>query len=212
MLRLAVTGGVATGKSSVLAALAARGVPVIDLDQLCRQVLQPGGSILERIRISFGEEFAPGAAFLDRARMRQLITTDADARKRLEAIVHPPVMDLMEARLREVEAAGHDLAAVEVPLLYEAGYRPLFDVVVVAACPRETALGRLMARGGLSRREAEALVATQLPMEEKVARANYVIDTTASSSAVALSVERILQVVLSTSAKAKKSGEEKVGR
>jgi dephospho-CoA kinase len=192
MLRLAVTGGVATGKSTVLVALAERGVPVIDLDRLCRDLVEPGRPELEGIRAEFGEEFAPGGR-LDRARLRGLITAEPKARRRLEAILHPPALAEMERRLSALAQAGHRLAAVEVALLYEAGLAQRFDAVIVAACPRQTALVRLRERSGLSAEEAEGLIDAQQPVEDKAARADYVVDTSVSVEEVGRQVERILR-------------------
>lgn len=192
MLRLAVTGGVASGKSTVLAALAERGVATIDLDRLCRELVEPGRPALERIRLEFGEEFIFGGA-LDRARMRALISRDEGARRRLNSILHPPVVAAMEERLAELAAAGQAVAAVEVALLFEAGYGDRFDAVIVAACSREVSLGRLMARSGLSREEAELLLGAQLPIEEKIARADFLVDTSGEPADVRGQVEQILQ-------------------
>ena len=192
MLKLAVTGGVATGKSTVLAALAAKGVATIDLDRLCRELVEPGRPELERIRQEFGAEFVPGGR-LDRARLRGLISRDEGARRRLSAILHPPVIQLMEERLAELAAQGQSVAAVEVALLFEGGLEGRFDAVIVAACPRESALARLVARSGMSREEAELLFSAQLPLEEKVARADYVVDTSGSPEEAHRQVEQILQ-------------------
>jgi dephospho-CoA kinase len=192
VLRLAVTGGVASGKSTVLAALADQGVATIDLDRLCRELVEPGRPALERIRREFGEEFLAGGA-LDRARMRRLISRDEGARRRLNAILHPAVVEAMEERLAELAAAGQAVAAVEVALLFEAGYGGRFDAVIVAACPREVSLGRLMARSGLSREEAELLLAAQLSIEDKIARADFVVDTTGAPEDARRQVEQILQ-------------------
>ncbi len=191
MLRLAVTGGVATGKSTVLAAIGAQGIPTLDLDALCRELVEPGRPELEAIEREFGAEYVAGGR-LDRARLRRLIGRDAGARRKLEAILHPAVMALMEERLNELAAAGHPAAAVEVPLLYEVGYAQRFDAVIVAACPPELALERAVARGGLSREEARELAAAQLPLAQKVAAADYVIDTSGGAEAVAAAVERLL--------------------
>lgn len=195
MLRLAVTGGVATGKSTVLAALAGQGVPTIDLDALCRELVAPGHPELARIKEAFGAEFVPGGR-LDRARLRELISRDEEARARLTAILHPPVLAEMERRLSGLEAAGHQLAAVEVALLYEGGYASRFDAVIVAACPPEVALERLVERSGLSEEEAQRLTSAQLPLEEKRAKADHVVDTSGSRESVARQVEQILHHVL----------------
>lgn len=196
MLRIAVTGGVATGKSTVLAALAGQGVPTIDLDALCRELVAPGRPELARIKEAFGPELLLEGGRLDRARLRELITRDRAARKLLNAILHPPVLAEMERRLSGLEAAGHQIAAVEVALLYEGDYASYFDAVIVAACPPEVALERLVERSGLSEEEARRLTSAQLPLEEKRAKADHVVDTSGSRESVARQVEQILHQVL----------------
>jgi dephospho-CoA kinase len=186
---------VATGKSTVLAALAGLGVPTIDLDAICRELVAPGRPELERLKAEFGAEFVPGGR-LDRARLRELISRDEEARARLTAILHPPVLAEMERRLSGLAAAGHKLAAVEVALLYEGGYASRFDAVIVAACPPEVALERLVERSGLSEEEAQRLTSAQLPLEEKRAKADHVVDTSGSRESVARQVEQILHHVL----------------
>jgi len=196
MVRVAVTGGVATGKSTVLAALAARGVPTLDLDAICRELVEPGRPELERIRAEFGRligiDVAPQGR-LERALLREVISRDEAARAKLNAILHPPAWAEMERRLAELARAGHRLAAVEVPLLYETGEAARFEAVIVAACPPEVALARLMARSRLAREEAERLSAAQLPLAQKVARADYVVETGGSREEVSRQVEQILQ-------------------
>ena len=192
MRRVAVTGGVATGKSTVLAALSKLGVPTIDLDEICRRLVEPGRPELARIQAEFGSEFVR-AGRLDRPRLRDLISREVGARAHLNAILHPPAVAEMERRLAELAAAGHPLAAVEVPLLFEAGYADLFDAVIVAACPPELALARLAERSSLGPAEAQRLMAAQLPLEQKMARADFVVDTAGSRKDVAAQVEQILQ-------------------
>jgi len=171
-----LTGGIATGKTTFAAALRAQGLPVVDADELARQVVAPGAPALAAIVEAFGPGvLGPGGA-LDRKALGRLVFADAGARRRLEAITHPAIRRAMEAETARLAAAGHDLVVYDSPLLYEAGLEGAVSLVVVVYAPREAQLARLQARDGLSRAEAEARLAAQLPIEEKAGRADAVVD------------------------------------
>jgi dephospho-CoA kinase len=196
VLRIAVTGPIASGKSAILAELATRGVPVMDLDAFSREVTRPGHPLIRELEARFGEGFVPGGV-LDRAAMRRLIARDPEARKSLEDLIHPEVLGLMEREIARLAARGERAAAVEFPLLFELGVEGQFDAVLVAVCPPETSIERLAMRG-IERDEAERMLSMQLPVEVKAARAKalprgFVVDTTGPLEGLALLVERILQ-------------------
>jgi dephospho-CoA kinase len=170
-----LTGGIATGKSTFAAALRAAGCPVIDADQLARQVVEPGTPALAAIATAFpGVIGADGR--LDRKALGARVFGDPSARQRLEAITHPAIRAAMEAETARLEAAGEPLAFYEAPLLYEVGLDRAMALVVVVWAPRPVQLRRLQARDGLSPAEAEARLAAQLPVDEKAARADVVIE------------------------------------
>ena len=176
MFRVALTGGIATGKSYCLSRFAALGVPVIDADALARDAVGPGSVGLAAVVARFGESvLLPGGA-LDRAALGRVVFGDAKARAALEAIVHPEVY----RRVREWFAnmpAGTPLAIADIPLVFETGHNHDFDRVIVCACEAPEQLRRVMARDRLSEADARARLAAQWPIEEKVARASYVIWT-----------------------------------
>ena len=175
MLRVALTGGIATGKSYCLRHFSELGVPVVDADQLAREAVQPGSAGLAGVVERFGREILAPDGSLDRAALGRIVFEDSRARAALEAIVHPEVY----RRIREWYAnlpAG-PVAIADIPLVFETGHNHDFDEVIVAACDPEEQVRRVMARDRLSDSDARARLAAQWPIEEKVKRANYVIWT-----------------------------------
>jgi dephospho-CoA kinase len=176
VLRVALTGGIGTGKSYCLGRFAARGVPTIDADVLAREAVAPGTPGLAAIAARFGPGVVAADGTLDRTALGRLVFADTKARAALEAIVHPEVY----RRIREWFAnlpPGTRLAIADIPLLFETGHNHDFDEVVVAACDPEEQLRRVMARDHLPDADARARLAAQLPIEEKVKRASRVIWT-----------------------------------
>jgi dephospho-CoA kinase len=176
MRRIALTGGIATGKSYVASRLREAGVPVVDADVLARDAVAPGTDGLAAVVERFGNDVLTPEGTLDRARVGEIVFRDSAARRDLEALVHPFVRREIEAFFQRVPP-DVPFAVADVPLLYETGRQRQFEKVVVAACSRETQLQRVMARDGATREEAERRVAAQLPIEAKVTLADYVIRT-----------------------------------
>jgi dephospho-CoA kinase len=177
MFRVALTGGIASGKSMVAAELAARGAIIIDADVLAREVVEPGTPALAAIIDRFGEQVVTEGR-LDRPRLAQLVFADPLARRDLERIVHPAV----RVRAAELErAAGPDAIVVHViPLLVETGQQGDFDLVVTVDVDHETQIQRLMARNGFTRAEAESRVAAQATRADRKIAAHVVVDNTGS--------------------------------
>jgi dephospho-CoA kinase len=176
MLRIALTGGVATGKSYVLGRLRARGVPCLDSDTLVHGIEAPGTEATAAIAERFGAEMLAADGSVNRAKLGPIVFADPAARKDLEAIVHPAVYRAIQAGLLGFELIGCPLAVVDVPLLYESGGEKAFDKVIVTACSPETQLARLVERG-LSEEAARQRLAAQWPTEKKAARADFIINT-----------------------------------
>jgi dephospho-CoA kinase len=177
MVRVGLTGGIASGKSLVAAELAARGATIIDADVLAREVVEPGTPALAAIIDRFGADVVQDGQ-LDRARLAQIVFADPLARRDLERIVHPAV----RARAAELERAAGDAAVVVhvIPLLVETGQQENFDLVVTVDADHETQVQRLMARNGFTRAEAEARIAAQASREERTLVADVVLDNTGS--------------------------------
>jgi dephospho-CoA kinase len=177
MVRVALTGGIASGKSMVAAELAARGAIIIDADVLAREVVEPGTPALAAIIDRFGEQVVSDGR-LDRPRLAQIVFADPLARRDLERIVHPAV----RARAAELERAAGPAAIVVhvIPLLVETGQQGDFDLVVTVDVDHETQIQRLVARNGFTRAEAESRIAAQASREDRKIAADVVVDNTGS--------------------------------
>ena len=172
---IGLTGGIASGKSTVAAMLRDLGATVIDADEASRAVVEPGTPGLRAIVEAFGREILDGDR-LDRWKLGAIVFEDEAARRRLEAITHPLVRAWMAERQREAEERGEERVVLDIPLLYESGLDRGLKAVIVVYAPAEVEMERLMARNGFGREEAGRRVAAQMPIEEKKARATYVID------------------------------------
>lgn len=177
-VRVGLTGGVASGKSTVSARLAELGAVVIDADVLARQVVAPGTEGLEEIVAEFGEDLLTPEGELDRARLAALVFHDESSRRALEAIVHPRV----RAAGGQLERAAPEDAVVvhDIPLLVETGQQGNFDVVVVVDTPLEEQVRRMVEHRGMDEADARARIAAQATREERLSVADVVIDNTGS--------------------------------
>jgi dephospho-CoA kinase len=176
MLRVALTGGIGTGKSYVAQRLAANGVPVVDADRLAREIVAPGTPGLTTVVERFGHDVLAEDGSLRRQALASLVFADPKARHDLEAIIHPAVRRSIEDFFAALPP-DTGIAVADIPLLYETNRAADFDAVIVAACPPAMQLARVMARDGVSEASARRRIAAQLPIDEKVRQADYVIDT-----------------------------------
>ena len=173
---IGLTGGIATGKSTVAAELARLGATVIDADALAREVVEPGQAALDEIAARFGVDVLGPDGRLDRGRLGSIVFADPEARRHLERITHPRVRDLMQQRIAAALAADADLIVAEVPLLFETRSEALYEGVMLVYAPATVALERLMSRDGIDEQGARQRLAAQIPIDEKRARATWVID------------------------------------
>jgi dephospho-CoA kinase len=192
MRLIGLTGGIATGKSTFAAALRALGVPVIDADELARAAVAKGTPGLAAVVAEFGDDVLAPDGELERRSMGARVFADPSARARLEATVHPTVRALFRTELARLAAGGYPVAVYDVPLLYEAKREGEADLVVVVWAPREVQIARLAARDGLDRTAAEARLAAQLPIDEKAARADVVIENHGDPAALVEKARRLL--------------------
>ena len=192
MVRLALTGGIATGKSGVLRLLQARAIPTIDSDVLAREVVAPGTEGLRAVVGRFGTGVLDHDGALNRRALAATVFADAKARADLEAIVHPAVYSGIRRWLESLPPET-PLAVADIPLLYETGHQGDFDRVLVVACPPGEQLRRVMARDGASEAEARARLAAQWPIADKAARADDVIWTTGTHEETARQVDGLIR-------------------
>jgi dephospho-CoA kinase len=175
-LHVGLTGGIGSGKSTVGQMLASFGATLIDADQISREVTSPGGAAMPEIAQTFGPQYINPHGALDRDRMRALAFSRPEARKQLEAIVHPLVGRETQARAQAATAAGQRLIVFDVPLLVESGHWPRkLDTVVVVDCPTETQIARVMVRSALEREAIEGIMASQASRNARRAAADVVV-------------------------------------
>jgi dephospho-CoA kinase len=186
---IGLTGGVGSGKSTVSGFLRELGATVIDADEGARAVVEPGTPGYRAVVEAFGPEVAP-AGHLDRARLAQLVFNDRQALERLNSIVHPLVREWSAERLAEAAEQGAEVVVQDIPLLFENGLDGLFKATVLVYLPAPLQVERLVARG-MPEEDARARIANQLPIEEKRARATYLIDNSGSPEATRTQTEKV---------------------
>lgn len=192
MLKVAVTGGAGTGKTEVCDYLRRLGAHVIGLDELAREAVQPDSPVLEAIVDHFGKGVLKTDGSLDRRRLREIITKDAQGRKTLERLTHPEIIRLLEERFAAIESRYRDaIVVVEVPLLIEIGMQDRFDLVILVEAGPDQQRGRLMVRDGVSAAAAEALIGIQLPPEEKRPHADFIVENRASLEKLGAAVKEV---------------------
>jgi dephospho-CoA kinase len=177
---LGLTGGIASGKSTVAQIFRELGAQVVSADELAREVVRPGSVTLQEIVGRFGPGVLDEAGNLDRRMMAERIFTSAGERAALNRITHPAIARLAARRFREIEREGARLIVYDAPLLFEAGAEGQVDAVLVVTVGPDQQLKRLMARNTLSRSEAMARIASQMSQQEKAARADFLIDNSGS--------------------------------
>ncbi len=192
MLRVALTGNVAAGKSLVASLWEAAGVPVVSADELARDVVRPGTRGFTEVRAAFGDGVVADDGTLDRTALRGIVFGDREARERLEAILHPLILERRDAWMAERRAEGASLVVAEIPLLFETGLERDFDLTVLVYAPDERRLARLMDSRGLDRDEAGRIMAAQMDQDRKRALADVVIDNSGTREELHERARRVL--------------------
>jgi dephospho-CoA kinase len=195
-----LTGGIASGKSTVAARFRARGLAVIDADSLAREVVEPGTDGLRDVVRVFGSTVLHANGALDRQALARIVFSDDDCRGKLNAITHPRIMQRMLDQAAALGRAGEPLACFEAALLVENNLADSFRPLVVVSCSEELQLDRIVARGGGSRDDARARVRAQKPLAAKVVLADYVIDTNGAIERSALRADEVLRAICTSSA------------
>jgi dephospho-CoA kinase len=186
-----LTGGIATGKSTVAAMFAARGAAVVDADQIAHALQKPGQPNYHRIVEAFGKGILDAQGRIDRRRLGARVFADPDARRRLESILHPAIREACRGEIRAAEASGHRMCIVDAALILETGQQGLFDALVVVTAPPETQVDRLMRLRGLTEAEARQRLESQWPTASKAALADFVIENGGELKATEAQVDRV---------------------
>jgi len=189
---LGVTGGIATGKSSVVRMFHDLGAIVVSADELAREAVAPGSPALRELVARFGEAILLPDGTLDRKALANIIFSDPQARSDLNKIMHPAIASLSESRLRELSRSRH-LIVYESPLLYEAGAEKRVDLVLVVTADEASQLQRLMKRDEIAEDDARNRITAQMPLAEKVRRADFVIDNSGSLAVTESQVKTVFR-------------------
>lgn len=177
MIVFGLTGGIASGKSTVTKTLRAHGIPMVDADVIAREVVEPGTHGLKLLTQTFGKEYFLSDGTLNRVALGRLVFSDASALKQLNAIMSPLIYSESGWQIAQLLIKGHDIVGYDAALLIETGNYKGYNCTILVACPPEIQINRLMRRNGLTREEAQARLNAQLPLEEKLKCADFVIDT-----------------------------------
>lgn len=198
MLVLGITGGVATGKSTVARIFGLLGAPVISADEIAAELLQPGTALTRAVLSEFPMCRVPSGPetwVIDRRALASVIFTDAAARKRLDMLTHPPIVERLASVFAKWRTETGKAAVAEIPLLFESGLEKITDAVIVVVCQKGTQIERLQSGRNLSLDEAERWVGAQWSLERKKALANYVIDSGTSLDATQAQAAAIWNVL-----------------
>lgn len=198
MKLVGLTGGIASGKSTVAKILQRLGAAIVNADDLAREVVLPGREAWKEVVAAFGVDILQTDQNLDRQKLRTLIFNQPEARKRLESIIHPRVRALAEERIRQYGAAGYPVVIYEVPLLFEGKLQEWLRPVILVACNLETQTARLQKRDHLARADAEKHIAAQMSLAEKRRLADYVIENNGSLADLERQTRQILEKLKAT--------------
>ena len=191
MLKIAITGGAGTGKSTVARMFAELGAEVLDADAIAREAVAVGEPAWTELRRLYGPEFFHENGELNRSRLAQLVFADPEERRRLDGLIHPRVAEKLQARYADLERRGVELVMVEVPLLFETGRERGFDRVIVVAAPEAVQIRRLQGRDRRGEAEIRGMLKAQWPVADKVTRADYVVDNGGEPEITARQVKNI---------------------
>jgi len=197
MLTVALTGGIASGKSIVAEVLRRRGCHVDKSDDVARGIMAPGRPAWEKIVARFGPAVLKSDRTIDRRKLGSIVFADAAARRFLDALVHPLVMEKKRETIARLDREGKvKIFVSEAALTLEAGFADFFDKIVVAYCPEEIQVQRLTGRDGLGREEALRIIRAQMPAAEKLEYADYVVDTSGSIDETIAQAEELYEQLL----------------
>lgn len=190
---IGLTGGIASGKSTVSRFLLERSIPVIDADEIAREVVRPGSPGLTSVVEAFGEKILLPDGSLDRRKLGQVVFGHPELLHRLESVLHPLIREETRRRRRLLEAQGESLAVYDIPLLFETKAQDQFDSIVVVSCTKEQQRERLRRRGNLSESEIEERIASQIPLQFKEKEADFVLQNNRDEQHLKKETDRLLK-------------------
>jgi dephospho-CoA kinase len=191
MIVLGLTGGICSGKSTVAAMFQRLGATVIDADQVAHELVEPGQPLFETVASTFGREVVGADGCLDRRRLGALVFADPEARRRLETLLHPAIIEECERRIRQAEVSGTSICLVNAALLIESGWYTRCDAVILVEASEATQLDRLARSRGLGQDDAMLRIRSQMPQQEKHQYAHYVIENEGPLDATARQVKAV---------------------
>lgn len=199
MFLVGLTGGIATGKSTVSAVFREHGVPVIDADEIARKVVEPGRPAWHKIMKEFGPDVFLDSGELNRTRLGDLIFNDIKKRKILNSITHPQIYKEIYWQTLKYLFQGHPFIVLDLPLLFETGHMLNYlHKVIVVTCEEELQLQRLMKRTGFDEAKAKVRIAAQMPLERKVDKANFVIENSGGEASTRQQTIKVINVLKSS--------------
>ncbi|KAK6741595.1 hypothetical protein RB195_009453 [Necator americanus] len=194
MVIVGLTGGIATGKSSVSEMLQRRGLHIVDADLIARKVVEPGHPAYTKLRKEFGSEFFDAnTGALDRTKLGDVVFNDAEKRRKLNSVLHPAIRWEMFLQIVKYILFGSHMIVLDTPLLIESGYHKILGTVIVVWCEDEVQINRLMLRDGLSKEDAAARIAAQLPIKKKMELATILIDNNGSKEELEQKVDALVR-------------------
>lgn len=194
MLKVGLTGGIGSGKSSVAKGLQAKGITIVDADQIAREVVEPGEVALSEISDTFGPSVLQADGTLDRDQLKQRIFSDPSAKKQLENILHPRIRQRILERVNNVNNTPYVVA--DIPLLVESNYPEHFDRVIVVDCTEAQQIERVKARDNMSDEQIQRIMSSQATREQRLAVATDVIDNTGDLNSLEMQIEKLHETLL----------------
>ena len=189
---LGLTGGIATGKSTVTGMLRERGIPVIDADQIAREVVEPGKPAYDAIVGHFGRDILLEDGQIDRKKLGEIVFSDESERQKLNAIVHPEVRRVMREEAETAEKNGVSIVFMDIPLLFESKLQYMVEKIVVVYAPAAMQLARMMERDELEEEQAQKRLRAQFPIDQKREEADFLIDNSRTREETERQVENML--------------------
>jgi dephospho-CoA kinase len=191
MLKIAITGGAGSGKTTVARIFTELGTEVLDADQVAREAVAVGEPAWRELRRLYGDDYFNPDGSLNRSKLAARVFADPEERRRLDGVIHPRVAAALQARVAELAGRGVKLVLVDVPLLFETGREAAFDRVIVVTAPQNQRIRRLRERDGRGEEEIRGILAAQWPLKDKAARADYVVDNGGAPAETRRQVEAI---------------------